>query len=177
VFELGSGGIALFGLHVLNQVGQVVSVNLFPAGSLPGVELHVNQSDQIPHLLEGDELVAAHLQLLVGSTGQIEKTFQVVKVLSGLLKFASLIVEIRDALVSLLNNCGRGVLNMHGAVVLELDAELLHFNSEAGKASLDVLGLLVLKGKNSFLDGTESLLRNINKLRFVVFEENKLFSS
>jgi hypothetical protein len=92
-FVLGSGGTALLSLHVLDQVGQVVSVDLFPAGSLPGVELHVDEGDEIPHLLQGDELVAAHLQLLVGSASQIEETLQVVEVLSSLLKLASLIVE------------------------------------------------------------------------------------
>lgn len=63
---------------------------------------------------------------------------------------------------------------MHGAAVLELNAELLHFNSKAGKARLNVLSLLVLEGKNSFLNRTKSLLRNINELRFVVFEEHKV---
>jgi len=171
---LGSGGTALLGLHLLNEIGQVVSVNLFPTGTLPGIELHVDQSDEIPHLLEGDELITAVLQLLVGSTGQIEKTFQVVKVLSGFLELTSLIVEVRDSNVSVFDNSGRSLIHMEGTVVRELNAELLHFDREASKASLNVLSLLVLKRKNSFLDGTESSLRDIDELRLVVLEEHKV---
>jgi len=49
---------------------------------------------------------------------------------------------------------------MVGECVLELNSEFLNNDTKAGKSSLDVLSLLVLEGKDRFLDGTESLLRN-----------------
>jgi len=54
-----------------------------------------------------------------------------------------------------------------GQSVLELNSELLNNNTESGKSSLDVLSLLILKGQDTLLNWTKSLLGNFLKLGFV----------
>ena len=56
---------------------------------------------------------------------------------------------------------------MVGEGVLELNSELLHNDTKASKSTLDVLGFLVLEGKDRFLDGTEGLLRNLLQLGLI----------
>ena len=56
------------------------------------------------------------------------------------------------------------------AVLLELDSELSNFTSEFIELLLDVSSLLVLKGKNSFLYWSKSLLADFDELSLTVLE-------
>jgi hypothetical protein len=62
--DLG-GRVALFGLHVLNKGHERFSVNLIPKSGLPVLKLRLNESDEIPHVLERNKLISAVLELLV----------------------------------------------------------------------------------------------------------------
>lgn len=54
-------GIGLLGLHILNELHKVFSINLVPKGGLPGLELEINEGNKIPHILELLELSFAVL--------------------------------------------------------------------------------------------------------------------
>lgn len=62
--DLG-GRVALFGLHVLNKGHKSFSLNLVPKSGLPVFELVLNESDEIPHVLERNKLISAVLELFV----------------------------------------------------------------------------------------------------------------
>ena len=79
---------------------------------------------------------------------QIEKGLKVVKFLGLFLKLASLNVEVSDLIVSARNDFGAGFSGVLGHIVLELNSELLNNYTEASKATLNVLGLLVLQRKD-----------------------------
>lgn len=51
IFILRLSGVALLGLHVFNQGGKQISVNLVPQCVTPGLKLHVYKGNQVPHLL------------------------------------------------------------------------------------------------------------------------------
>ena len=57
--------VALLGLHILYELHQDFSVDLLPERRLPGLELEINEGDEIPQLLEVAEVVSAVLQELV----------------------------------------------------------------------------------------------------------------
>lgn len=51
LFVLWALWVGLLGLHILDQRHKVFSVNLVPKGGLPGLELVVDERNEIPHLL------------------------------------------------------------------------------------------------------------------------------
>jgi hypothetical protein len=57
--------VALLGLHILDQLHEIVSVNLVPESACPVLELVLNQSNEIPHVFEANKFMSAILKLLV----------------------------------------------------------------------------------------------------------------
>lgn len=72
----------MFGLHVLDQLHQILSVNLVPESFLPGIKLILNKGNHIPHVLEEDQFGSAIFELLVGRLLDIKKDFEIIKLLS-----------------------------------------------------------------------------------------------
>jgi hypothetical protein len=60
-----SSRVALLGLHLLDKVGEVIGIDLLPSGFFPAIKLHIDEGNEIPHLLDGDKLAAAVFELLV----------------------------------------------------------------------------------------------------------------
>jgi hypothetical protein len=79
LFVLGALWIALLCLHVLDLCHEVVCVDLVPEGGFPGLELIVNQGNEIPHLLEVLKIVSAVLQGLVRGLLHVEEGLEVVE--------------------------------------------------------------------------------------------------
>jgi len=170
---LGNLGVALLRLHILNEGCKQISVDLVPEGLLPRVELVVDKSNQIPHLLKGDKLGLAVLELFVGGTLQIEESFQVVKLFSLFLKSASLIVEFSNLFVRVVDDFGRAFSDVVRQSVLELDSELLHDDAEASQTSLNVLRLIVLEGQDGLFDGAECFLGDVLELGLASFKSDE----
>jgi hypothetical protein len=64
-FVLLGSWVALFGLHVFDQLHEVFSVDLIPKSFLPVIELILNQGDHIPHVFQLDQFISAVFKLLV----------------------------------------------------------------------------------------------------------------
>jgi hypothetical protein len=65
VFVLGKLRGSLILLHVLEEKLKVIGVDIVPKGLLPGLELAIDNGDEIPHLLELDKLILAVVELLL----------------------------------------------------------------------------------------------------------------
>ena len=65
VFVLWALWVALLGLHVLDEGHELSDIDLVPECGLPGLELEINEGDEIPQLLEVAKVVSAVLQELV----------------------------------------------------------------------------------------------------------------
>jgi hypothetical protein len=165
--------VALFGLHVLDEGSQLLSVNLLPSGSFPRLKLVVDQGNEIQHLFQIVEFILAVLELLMVRFLQNKQSFQVVKLLGLLLKLASFVIVIVDGDVSLVDDFVCSVLNILWAVLKEFTSEVVHLLHEGSLTLLDVLRLSVLKRKNFFLNWTQSGLANIVKLGLALLESDK----
>lgn len=51
VLVLGVLWVGLLGLHILDQLHEVLSVDLVPEGGFPGLELQIYEGNEIPHVL------------------------------------------------------------------------------------------------------------------------------
>lgn len=144
VFVLWALWVALLGLHVLDEGHELSDIDLVPECGLPGLELEINEGDEIPQLLEVAEVVSAVLQELVRGFLHIEKSLEVVELGGAALEGSSLRVVITDLGIGLLNGLWGGFLDViwHGS--LESLSVLSDGDLELSKSVLDVTGLLVL---------------------------------
>jgi len=92
VFVLCCDWTTLFGLHVLDQLHEVFSVDLVPESFLPVIKLILNKSNHVPHVLEKYQFGSAVFKLLVGRLLNIEKDLKVIELFSFLFKDESLFI-------------------------------------------------------------------------------------
>lgn len=90
-------------------------------------------------------------ELLVAAALEIEQCFKIVQLTGLIFKLACFFVELGDLIVSAVNNFRRALSDVIRKSILEFDSEFLYKNTESSQTTLDVLGLLVLEGKNAFL--------------------------
>ena len=106
VFVLRKHGGSLVLLHVLEEKLKVISVNLVPKGLFPGLKLAINDGDEIPHLLELDELILAVVELLLLCPLKFEELFESLQFFSLLLHFAILDVVLANLFIGAINHLG-----------------------------------------------------------------------
>ena len=162
-FVASQVGSSLVRLHALQQHLKVVCVNVVPESLLPGFELAVDNGDQIPHLLELNELVLAVIELLLLGSLEFEEGLQNVQFFSCSLLLASLFIVFHDLLVGVADNLRGSLLDVVRQVRLEFLSVLKNLDLEFTDSGLDVVRLLGLEGKNSFLDGSEGVVGGVLK--------------
>ena len=96
----------LLQLHVSDKSFEIRCIDLVPQRFLPGLELAINQSNQVPHLFELDQFTLAVFDLLVVGSLQIEQSFQVLQLFGLVLDVHRLAVVLRYGVVRLLDDLG-----------------------------------------------------------------------
>lgn len=162
-FVLGTLWVALFGLHFLDKRHEVLGINLVPKSGLPGLELVVNEGNEIPHLLEEAKFLRAVVQLLVGRLLDIEKGLKIVEITGLFLELTSFDVVLADRVIRLVDDFWGRVHDVVWASIAELHSVFLNLNLELSESILNVGCLLSLEWENSFLDWSKSFLTDINK--------------
>mmetsp|Transcript_8754 Transcript_8754/g.8045 ORF Transcript_8754/g.8045 Transcript_8754/m.8045 type:complete len:204 (-) Transcript_8754:594-1205(-) len=155
----------LFGLHLFDEVRQVVSVDLVPESALPGIKLHVDESDEIPHVLETDEFLFAVSELFVTGLLHVEEGLQVIQLLRLFLQSHRLVVVVTDRPISLIDDIRRRVLNVIRTVLLEVDSESVNLVGKVREGLLDVASFLGLQRQDRLLHCSQSLLTHFYHLR------------
>ena len=103
VFVLSEIWSSLELLHVLKKLFEIISNNLLPKSLLPGLELTIDDGDEIPQLFELDELVLAINEFLLFGPLQFEELLKSLKILGLFLHFAGLFVILANLIVRLVN--------------------------------------------------------------------------
>jgi len=148
----------LSGLHVLDQLHEVLSINLVPESFLPGIKLVLNEGDHIPHVLEEDQFGSAIFELLVGRLLDIEKDFEIIELRSLFFKDLSLLIVQFNLSVRGCYCCLIRLLNIVWAFILEVQSEFSDLDLELPKSVLNVGCLFGLEWENLFFNSTKSIL-------------------
>ena len=104
IFVLRKYRGSLILLHVLQEKLKVIGVNLVPKGLFPGLELTIDDGDEIPHLLELDKLILTVVKLLLLGPLKFEELFESLQFFSLLLHFAILNVVLANLFIGCINH-------------------------------------------------------------------------
>lgn len=109
-------------------------------------------------MLKLDKLVLAVLKLLLLGSVEFEELLENLQALGLFLHSASLLVVLANLLVGVVDNFRVRILLTVRELSLELFSVREDLNLEVTDTNLDVVRLLGLKGKDCFLDGSESVV-------------------
>lgn len=163
----------LVGLDVLEEQLEVISIDVVPKSFLPRFELTINDRDEIPHLLELNKLVLAVGELLLLCSLELEKLLQDLELLGFFLHSLGLFIVLTNLFVGAADNLRVSLSVTEWQLRLEFLSVVQYLDLELTNTEFNVVRLLGLKWKDSFLDRSESVVSCVIQLSSGILDGHK----